>query len=322
MELHKLGNTNILVTLIGFGVLTIGETQLDMPVDEGAAVLSYALEKGINFIDTAQYYKTYPYIRKSLKDTGIRPVISSKSLDVTYNGMKDAVNEALTEMDIDYIDIFLLHEIRQGDDWESRSGAWEYLKEARSKGIVKAIGISTHHVDAARKMLEEPDADVVFPLINYASMGIRNGDGPGSCEDMAEVIKKLSKSGKGVFAMKVFGGGNLLTDYIKAMDYVFSLTGIDSAMIGFGKTEEVDRAIEYAEGRIDRDYAPSLKNKRIHIDQGDCEGCGTCVDRCTSRAIYMGENGLAQVDYEKCITCGYCAPVCPVRAIIMIDKKR
>ena len=58
-----------MVTPIGFGVLTVGNTQLNLPVEEGAEVLRYALERGINFLDTAQYYETYPYIREALKDT-------------------------------------------------------------------------------------------------------------------------------------------------------------------------------------------------------------------------------------------------------------
>lgn len=323
MKMNKLGRTGIEVSPIGFGVLTVGETQLNMPVKKGAKVLEYALRNGINFLDTAQYYKTYPYIKRALKKVHgeiHRPVICSKSLDASYEEMEFAVKEALKGMDIDYVDIFLLHEVRGDGDFESRAGAWQYLKEAKAKGIVKAIGVSTHHVDVAEDMVSKPEVDVVFPLINYAALGIRRGSEAGTCEDMAAAISDLADAGKGVFAMKAFGGGNLVGDYIKAMDYVFSLPGICSAMIGFGKTEEVDKAIEYAEGRIDRNYAPDLSSKKIHIDQGDCEGCGTCVERCPNKAIYMNEKGLANVNYDICLTCAYCAPVCPVRAIIMIDK--
>ncbi|MDR0520057.1 MAG: 4Fe-4S binding protein, partial [Clostridiales Family XIII bacterium] len=73
----------------------------------------------------------------------------------------------------------------------------------------------------------------------------------------------------------------------------------------------------YAEGTIDRSYAPDISEKKIRIDGGDCEGCGECIERCPNKAIHMTASGTAAVDHGICLTCGYCAPACPVRAIIM-----
>ncbi|MCB6993760.1 aldo/keto reductase [bacterium 210820-DFI.6.37] len=317
MEKKLLGNTGLEVTPVGFGVLTVGNTQLDLPLAEGAEVLRYGLEKGINFLDTAQYYETYPYIREALKGTDFHPVICSKSLDLTYSQMEYAIQEALREMELETIDIFLLHEVRSGSDWDDRAGAWRCLQDAKAAGLVKAIGVSTHHVDVAMRIASVPEADVLFPLINFKSLGIRKGDGPGTKEEMAEAIKANAMAGKGVFAMKAFGGGNLTGSYVEALDYVKNLEGVVSIMIGFGKKEEIDRIVEYAEGRLAEDYVPDISKKKIHIDQGDCEGCGACIQRCPNRAIFRNENGLAQVDHSVCLTCGYCAPVCPVRAIIL-----
>lgn len=317
MKKIKLGNTGLEVTPVGFGVLTVGNTQLNLPVEEGAELIRYALEKGINFLDTAQYYETYPYIRQALKLTDKRPVICSKCLDASYREMEFAIKQALEEMDLEVIDLFLLHEVRNGTDWEDRAGAWRCLRDAKKAGLVKAIGVSTHHVDVAERMASVPELDVLFPLINMSSLGIRKGDGPGTKEEMAAAIRANAEAGKGVFAMKAFGGGNLTGSYLEALDYVSSLEGVSSIMIGFGKKEEVDRIVEYAEGTIDPAYVPDITQKKIRIDQGDCEGCGACISRCPNKAIFRNENGLAQVDHKICLTCGYCAPVCPTRAIIM-----
>ena len=317
MEKRMLGNTGLAVTPIGFGVLTVGNTQLDLPLREGAELLRYALERGLNFLDTAQYYETYPYIREALRGTDYEPVIASKCLDLTYADMKYAVEEARSEMDRDVIDIFLLHEVRNDPDWKDRAGAWEYLNEAKAKGLVKAIGVSTHHIDVAEKMAGVAECDILFPLINFKSLGIRKGTEAGSREEMAAAIKACAEAGKGVFAMKVFGGGNLTGQYLEALDYVSALPGIASMMIGFGYRHEIDRIIEYAEGVIDRRYVPDISRKKITIDQSDCEGCGACIERCPNHAIRRNKNGLAEVDHSVCLTCGYCAPVCPVRAIIM-----
>ena len=68
MKKNRLGNTDLYVSPVSFGVLTVGNTQLDLPVEEGAELIKYAISKGVNFFDTAQYYETYPYLREALKD--------------------------------------------------------------------------------------------------------------------------------------------------------------------------------------------------------------------------------------------------------------
>ncbi|QAT42863.1 aldo/keto reductase [Aminipila luticellarii] len=317
MRKNLLGSTGLEVTPVGFGVLTIGKTQLNMPESEGAAVLRYALECGINFLDTAQYYDTYHYIKRALKGTNYEPIITSKCLDPSYSQMKYAVEQARMEMSRDVIDIFLLHEVRSGADWKNRSGAWEYLQEAKSKGLIKAIGISTHHVDVAEQAAEVPELDVLFPLINFRSLGIRKGNEFGTKEEMAAAIEKNAAQEKGVFTMKVFGGGNLTGHYLEALDYVSTLPGVSSMMVGFGQKREIDRMLEYVGGTIDRTYIPDMTKKKIHIDEGDCEGCGSCIERCPNRAIFLNPRGIAEVDHSICLTCGYCAPVCPVRAILL-----
>lgn len=323
MKKNRLGNTDIYVSPVAFGVLTVGNTQLNLPVEEGAELIKYALSKGINFFDTAQYYQTYPYLKEALRDVDMskdaedRPVICTKSLDLSYEEMEYAIEEALRDMELETIDIFLLHEVRQDPDWDMRQGAWQCLKDYKAKGTIRAIGVSTHHVDVAEKMADIPECDVVFPLINFAGLGIRKGEGPGTSDEMAAAIKKCHEAGKGVFAMKAFGGGNLTGQYRKALDYVSSLEGIDSIMVGIGKTEEIDRLVAFAEGTLPEDYQPDISNKKIHIDPGDCEGCGTCIERCPNKAIFRNDRGIAEVNHDICLTCGYCAPVCPVRAIIM-----
>lgn len=317
MKKAFLGNTGIEVSIAGFGVLPIGPSQLALPVEEGAKIIKYALKNGINFIDTAQYYRTYPYISKALEGEDFDDlVICSKSLCYDYEGMMDAIFEARNELQRDVIDIFLMHEVRSGQ-LELRAGAWEALKDAKAKGLVRAIGLSTHHVDITMQAASIKELDVVFPLINYASLGIRKGDEFATKEEMMEAITACHNAGKGVFSMKAFGGGGLTGHYQEALNYVFSKPEIDSVMIGFGKTKEVDDLLAYLDGSMRCDYNPDISKKKVYINQEDCEGCGSCKAACPAGAIFYNENGLAEVDHEKCLTCGYCSPVCPVRAVIM-----
>lgn len=317
MEKKELGKTGLFVTPIGFGVLTIGESQLNLPLSQGADLVRYGLERGINFLDTAQYYKTYPYIKEALKGTTYQPIIASKCLDLTAKEMATAIEEARIAIDRDVIDIFLLHEVRNQPDFTMRAGAWEELQAAKEKGLVRAIGISTHHVDVMEEMIGVDACDVLFPLVNIESLGIRHGNGFGTKEDMAAAIAKNSCSGKGIFTMKAFGGGNLVSNYRQCLDYATNLQGVTSVMMGFGTQHEVDCAIEYANGTLSDNYTPDISHKKIRIDAGDCEGCGNCIKRCPNHAISMSSSGIAWVNDSICLTCGYCAPVCPTRAIIL-----
>ena len=118
------------------------------------------------------------------------------------------------------------------------------------------------------------ELDVVFPLINYAGLGIRRGDEFAGREEMMAAIALCRGAGKGVFSMKAFGGGSLTGHYQEALDYVFSQNAIDSVMIGFGKISEVDDLLSYLDGSMDKTYNPDISKKKVYINQEDCEGCG------------------------------------------------
>lgn len=322
----NLGETNLSVSRVGMGVLPIGPGQLALPLDEGASIICHAVRNGINFIDTAQYYRTYPYIKRALemmtlsgeestRRTAENLIICSKSLAHDYGGMMSAVHEAMADLDRPFIDIFLMHEVRTGG-FKERKDAWQALIDARAQGLVHAIGVSTHHVDVTEEMALVPECDVVFSLINYASMGIRRGSEPASCDEMLEAIRACRNAGKGVFTMKAFGGGNLTENYQKSLDYVFSKEEIQSVMIGFGNQSEIDDIVSYLDGTMPADYNPDTSNKKMRINQEDCEGCGGCMKVCASKAIFYNKNGLAEIDQTRCLTCGYCSYACPVRAVI------
>jgi aryl-alcohol dehydrogenase-like predicted oxidoreductase len=318
MKKNQLGNTGLWVTPVGMGVLTVGRTQLDLPLADGAHLIRYALAHGINFFDTAEYYETYPYIAAAINAAFQEAVISSKSLARDAAGMSRAIENCRRALGRDQIDIFLLHEIRTREDFQNRSGAWQALVDAKAKGRVRAIGLSTHHIDGAEIAAALEGLDVLFALINYKSLGIRKGENPGGKEEMAAQIRRTAAQGKGVFTMKALGGGNLSGDYTRALDYVTALPGVSSIMLGMGTERDIDDAVDYAEGRLPQAYRPDVSKKQMFIDQGDCEGCGACIARCTSKAIAFNPRGFAEIDTAKCVKCGYCAYACPVRAIIML----
>ena len=51
-----------------------------------------------------------------------------------------------------------------------------------------------------------------------------------------------------------------------------------------------------------------------------CMACGTCIERCPSAALSMGEDDVPQIDLHRCIGCGVCATGCPEQAIKLVER--
>jgi aryl-alcohol dehydrogenase-like predicted oxidoreductase len=311
-----------MVSRFGMGLLTIAESHLSLSPTDGSELLIYAAKQGINFFDTAEYYAANHFLRDALPKMDTPPTISSKSLARDYNGMLRDVENACNVLDLDFIDIFLLHEVRNGNDLHDRSAAWKCLCDLKHDGNVGAIGLSTHHTDVVEACATSSETDVIFALMNKDSLGIRTGEFVGTRESMGKALYKNHATGKGIYLMKVFGGGNLITDYREALDYATSLPFADSIIIGMGSEKEIDDLIAYDNNSLPADFKVDTSSKKIRIVKDDCEGCGGCALRCPTNAIELipdAENTTcAVIDYDKCIACGYCAPVCPVRAIIFL----
>jgi len=57
------------------------------------------------------------------------------------------------------------------------------------------------------------------------------------------------------------------------------------------------------------------------VNEIECTGCESCVERCFFGAITMEEDGTALVDPDRCMGCGVCVPACPVEAIVLIETR-
>ena len=64
-NLVKLGDTGLMISRLVFGALPMGPLQADLSPEEGGALIRYALEKGVNLIDTAEMYGTYWHLREA-----------------------------------------------------------------------------------------------------------------------------------------------------------------------------------------------------------------------------------------------------------------
>ncbi len=345
MEYKYLGTTGIHVSRLCFGSLTVGPLQAALNVNEGAGVIARAFLNGVNFIDTAQYYKNYEYIKLAMKMSGrFDSVISSKTYAYDKNGADKAVEEARNALDRDYIDIFMLHEQESIHTLRGHREALEHLFELKTKGIIRAVGVSMHHIAAVRGVIEMTKRglfpiDVIHPIFNMRGLGIADG----TIDEMKRELICAKNEGIGIFTMKPLGGGHLFKTAPEAFDFVLRAQTekeknnpellVDSVAVGMQSEEEVSSNIFYFEnGYFSEEAKLRLKNKKRRLFiESYCTGCGSCVSRCGQNSIIIkkaadeknvdlnDEKNLktdkAVCDADKCILCGYCAGVCPQFAI-------
>ena len=309
MEKRALGDTGLSVSRLCFGGLTIGPTQANLSLDEGAELVCHAILGGINFIDTAELYETYAPIALGIKKSGcFDTIVATKTYAYTAEMAEKSLELARKELDRDVIDIFLLHEQESIHTLNGHRPAYEYLLSQKAKGLIKAVGLSTHFVSGVLGALDyEEKIDVIHPLFNYAGWGISDG----SICDMEAALIKAQAFGIGIYGMKALGGGNLIESSEYALNYVIAKPYIASIAVGMQNKTEIDANIEFFEkGCFSAENKKNLTgiNRHLHIEEW-CIACGECVKRCKSGALSV-KNGQLTVDSKKCVLCSYCSKVC------------
>ena len=295
------------VSKLCFGTLTMSPLQKNMTPSDGAALLIYAYERGIRFLDTADLYETYPHIREALKSAPDY-VISTKAYCWDRETAQAALERAFRGLGRDYVDLFMLHEQESLYTLRGHEEALLFLEEQRQRGHIGALGVSTHFAGCVRAVPRFPLIRVVHPLINVGGVGIQDG----SRADMEDAIAHAREAGCGIFAMKPLGGGHLIQSSREALEYALTSPLLDSVAVGMQSFEEIDANIAICEGKSDAQARlEGLRHRRREMMVHDyCEGCGRCARRCAQKAISI-VNGRAVIDQDKCIFCGYCARVCP-----------
>lgn len=316
MEERLLGGTGISVSRLCFGALTIGPLQANLSLENGAEVISRAIEKGVNFIDTAELYGTLPMIRRAMFQTGKRDlVVASKSYAYSVSTAEKSLKKALKDLNRDYIDIFLLHEQESDLTLKGHWEAVEYLIRMKEAGHIRAVGLSTHYISAVKAANKVPEIEVLHPLINIRGLGIQDG----TAEEMLAALSDAKVLGKGIYGMKPLGGGNLIPQASECLSWAISQGCLDSIALGMQYLEEVDANVNFFETgtftESDRSVLQS-RERRLMIHDW-CSRCGSCLAKCGSGAITMGEKTV-EVDAEKCVLCGYCSAACPSLCIKVI----
>jgi aryl-alcohol dehydrogenase-like predicted oxidoreductase len=315
MQYVTVGSTGVKVSRLCFGTLQIGSLMAQLNPIQAAELLMFAFEKGINTFDTARPFRSRDLLANAFRNNP-EVIVIDKSPARTYEEMERDVAESLVELDREEADIFLLYDVRSREDFAMRQGAWDYLKEAKEMGLVKAIGLSTLSIEVAQLAAELPEVDFVQVVFNIEGAGLLDG----GKDEMEQAMSRLKEAGKTVCAIKPLAGGMLSRDKWKeALEFVFRHPLVDCVCVGMTTHEEVEANCALADKEKLSDdllqHLTQMPRKLVILDW--CNGCEACIPICPTQALYM-HSGFAKVIQDRCDWCGKCGPVCPEQAIFLI----
>jgi len=195
---RDLGKTGLKVSPIGLGCAQLGSSRTVYAVQ----VVERALEKGVNYFDTARgYWDSEIKLGVALKGEREKVYVSSKTGSQTKAGAWRDINESLERLQTDYLDNCHLHGVDEEQDLERRlgpGGAIEALIEAKDQGLIRHIGCTGHRAGTLVKAVERFDFETILVPMNIVNRAPLN-----------ELIPMCLEKGVGITIMKPVATGLL-----------------------------------------------------------------------------------------------------------------
>ena len=161
---RKLGKNGLMASVICLGAGSRFTSESFIPANEREEYLRYAMERGVNYIDTARNYGASEQILGEML-TGNdwdRLILSTKTTSRTYEGVMNDFKTSSRQLRRDYFDVFILHNNALTDNVGDNAPAFSALLELRAKGLIGNIGFSSHgsvSLPVAVGLVEEFDLD-------------------------------------------------------------------------------------------------------------------------------------------------------------------
>lgn len=168
MQKRVLGRTGEEVSVFGFGGIVVRDTKQK----KANNIVAEAVERGVNFFDVGPTYgNAQDILGPALKPYRNDVILACKTEpNLTKKEVKKDIRDSLQALKTDYFDIYQLHAANDPDDIRKAlgpEGALEAIVEAKEEGLVRYIGFSSHHEEAAFKLIEQFDFDTVMFPINW-----------------------------------------------------------------------------------------------------------------------------------------------------------
>ncbi len=337
-DYRDLGRTGWKTSDLGFGNAMIQDT----------ALLEYAMERGINYVDTArQYYEMEVVLGKLDPAKREKLFITTKLVPelftpkTTAGEIATAIDESMKRLNAARIDCVLIHSVGEdpklSDPAKIKNPAIvEAFEKAKRDGKIRFWGASSHGprmVEDFDWLVDNTPIDMIMPGMNFMTKGLE------------PVLAKAKGKGVAVVAMKSLAAARTIDSkpFMKngatvrqaVIKWMLAQPGIDCVSLTMRSAEMIDEYVA-ASGRpeLTPEEKKALKGYGMILDRDYCRpGCGGCVAACPNGVpiadilryrLYFasyGEEKHAMSLYrklprersaERCASCeGPCEGTCP-----------
>jgi len=316
-----LGKTGLRVSEVGMGVMLTSDP----------AIVSAALDSGVNYFDTARSYmggRNEEVLAKGLGARRKDVIVATKCHRLGNRGLVvSTVEQSLRALRTDYIDLLQLHNLssrRQVLDGENIAA----LDSLRKEGKIRFAGVTTHGgmVEVMDAAVEAGVYDTVLTSLNFLSP-----------PEVVDAVARTSKAGVGVVAMKIMSGGYRggefpgLNPFQAALRWVLGREGVATTIPSMATFEQFRQNVAVS-------GTSSLFRDRLSLwlyadaaGRRYCRACGTCAGMCprgadlpTALRALMYSDGYGRDDLARealagiSLPCDSC-PECTVRCRFGID---
>jgi predicted aldo/keto reductase-like oxidoreductase len=259
---RPLGKTGVQVTILGLG----GEGVLRSfnRGQEAVSLIHRAIDLGITYFESARAYEgSESYYGMALRERRKDIFLASKSHERTGDGALKHLERTLSNMKTNFLDLWMIHDVRTPKDLDQifgANGAIKAFESARRNKLVRFIGISGHrNPTILSRAIDLFPFDAVLMPVNPAE--------PHYWSFIAEVLPKAQSKGMGILGMKtlsrgicikIFGVGSIET-FLR-----FALTQpISAVVIGCESIEQLEMNI-----RIAKSFQPMpIKEQEILLNR-------------------------------------------------------
>ena len=306
MKYRVIGKTGLEASVLGLGCMrfpVVGEDASKIKKDEAIEMIRYALDHGINYIDTAYPYhggESETLVGEALKD-GYREkaILITKSpgwLIKTKEDFHKYLDEQLKKLQTDHLDIYLLHALNV-NTWATYKeiDVFSAIEEAKAQGKIKHIGFSFHdEYKVFEEIINAYNWDLCMLQLNYMDMEEQAG---------LKGLKLAEEKGIPVIVMEPLKGGMLANPSQEvselwetypekrsavewALRYVSNFENVKVVLSGMSSLDQIKNSISIADqltvGNLD-DAGLELVEKvkeaykaRVQVPCTDCKYCVPC----------------------------------------------
>jgi predicted aldo/keto reductase-like oxidoreductase len=263
MQYRRFGRSEFQVSALGFGAMNLP----GVPLDQARETLNYALDHGINYIDTAAAYRnSEEIIGECISHRRSEFFLATKTAKRDYTSAKEEIDRSLMRMKTDYVDLLQIHYVNYVQEFKTimgDDGAYRAALEAREAGKVRYIGITGHRPELLAKWVTKYDFDQVLFHLNLAQ--------PFALQELvpAATAKDMMK-----VAMKPLSGG-FIQPVDKAIRYPYS-QDVHTIISGMVSVAEVKENLAAMERDVSDRERIELEALAVDLGGHDCRRCNYC----------------------------------------------